>query len=132
MKSYTKRLLALILLLVCTMAVGEFTSNAGIPSIPRKTSVKKTTRSSRVAWGTQYDWLSQRYATFSDIRYLDSGQVRVLKNSIYARHGYIFRDANLRSYFNGLYWYNGYRKSIPSKEFNKYEQYNIQFLKQYE
>ena len=63
MKSYTKRLLALILLLVCTMAMVEFTSNAGIPSIPRKTSVKKASRSSRVAWGTQYDWLSQRHAT---------------------------------------------------------------------
>ncbi len=81
-----------------------------------------------VVYGTQYDWLSTRYATASDLAGYDLGQLRVLRNSIYARHGRMFRDANLRSYFNSQSWYNGYRQEIPASELNQYEQYNIQFI----
>lgn len=107
------------------------------PSIPRrynttKKTTKKTSYSSNTVWGTQYDWLSQRYATYNDIRYKDAGQIRVLKNSIYARHGYIFKDSRLRSYFNSLGWYSGWRSTVPSKEFNKYESSNIKYLGKYD
>ena len=57
---------------------------------------------------------------------------RVLKNSIYARHGRIFKDAELREYFEQQSWYHGYRKEIPAGEFNKYENANIAFLLKYE
>lgn len=107
------------------------------PSIPRRystTKSKKKTRtsSSTTVWGTQYDWLGQRYATWNDIKYLDAGQIRVLKNSIYARHGYIFKDSNLRAYFNSQWWYRGWRSTVPSSAFNRYENANIKFLKQYD
>ena len=113
------------------------TVSAQVPSIPRKTTTAKhttatTQRNPNVAWGTQYDWLSTRYATYDDIRNYDSGQIRVLKNSIYARHGRKFKDANLRNYFNSLWWYRGWRNEVPSRELNKYEKANIQFLKRYE
>ena len=78
-----------IALVVC-MAFGfNMVADAQVPSIPRKqtTTKRTTTRRANVAWGTQYDWLSTRYVTYSDIQYMDRGQVRVLKYSIYARHG---------------------------------------------
>lgn len=104
------------------------------PSIPRRYgSSKKSSRSSSSAvWGTQYDWLGQRYATWSDIQYKDPGQIRVLKNSIYARHGYIFKDKNLRAYFNSQSWYYGYRSVVPTSAFNAYEKANIKFLGKYD
>lgn len=104
------------------------------PSIPRRYgSSKKSSRSSSSAvWGTQYDWLSTRYATWSDIQYKDPGQIRVLKNSIYARHGYIFKDKNLRAYFNSQSWYYGYRSVVPTSAFNAYEKANIKFLGKYD
>lgn len=111
--------------------------SAQVPSIPRKTTTTKRTitttqRNPNVAWGTQYDWLSTRYATYDDIRDYDRGQVRVLKNSIYARHGRRFKDANLRSYFNSQSWYKPRYDEVPAKQFNKYENANIAFLKKYE
>lgn len=107
------------------------------PSIPRRygSSSKKSSRSysrSNGVWGTQYDWLGLRYATYNDIRYKDPGQIRVLKNSIYARHGYIFKDSNLRRYFNSQPWYYGYRNSVPTSAFNTYERANIKFLGKYD
>ena len=86
----------------------------------------------RVATGTIYDWLSQRYVTEADIRNYDRGQLKILRNSIYARHYRKFKDAGLRQYFNSQQWYDGYRDEIPANELNKYEKYNIQFIQKYE
>lgn len=112
------------------------TVSAQVPSIPRKTHTTRTVAKPRhnpnVAWGTQYDWLSTRYATYDDIRNYDRGQIRVLKNSIYARHGRRFKDANLRAYFNSQSWYNPRYDEVPSRQFNKYENANIAFLRKYE
>ena len=107
------------------------------PSIPRKNNTttnrkSKNYYSSNTVWGTQYDWLSTRYANYSDIKYLDAGQVRVLKNSIYARHGRRFKDSRLRAYFNSQDWYSPWRDEVNSSEFNKYETYNISFLAKYD
>ena len=105
-------------------------SRGGVPSIPSRSS--RSSSSSGTAWGTQYDWLAERYATYNDIAGYDKGQLRVLRNSIYARHGRIFKDSSLRSYFNSPPWYNGWRSEVPSSEFNKYEKYNISFIQRYE
>ena len=121
-----KKLHIILVLIVAAFAIQAVAQ----PSIsrPRKTS----SSSSNCVWGTEYDWLSTRYVTYADIQYLDCGQIRVLKNSIYARHGRKFKDANLRNYFNSLWWYRGWRNEVPSRELNKYEKANIQFLKRYE
>ena len=82
--------------------------------------------------GTQYDWLSTRYATYDDIRGYDKGQIRVLKNSIYARHGRRFKDKALRQYFSSQEWYVPRYNEVPQRYFNKYENANIAFLHKYE
>ena len=96
----------------------------GAPAAPAK--------SRGVATGTGYDWLSTQYITENDLYNLDLNDLRILRNSIYARHGRLFKDANLRRFFNSQPWYNGYRNEIPAGELNKYEKYNIQFIQNYE
>ena len=123
--------LFLLIALVLGFALAD-TASAQVPSIPRKTKTTTVQRNSEVAWGTQYDWLSTRYATYDDICNYDRGQIRVLKNSIYARHGRKFKDANLRNYFNSQSWYRPRYNEVPPKQFNKYENANIAFLKKYE
>ena len=127
-----KRLHIFLVLIVAAFAMQAVAQ----PSIPRKKKTKARTTanysSDNRVWGTQYDWLSTRYATYADIQYLDGGQIRVLKNSIYARLGRKFKDASLRNYFNSCGWYYGWRNEVPQREFNKYENANIQFLKRYE
>ena len=103
-----------------------------VPSIPRRNQSSTTTTPHEVAWGTPYDWLSTRYATYNDIRNYDKGQIRVLKNSIYARHGRKFKDRQLKAYFESQSWYKGRYNEVPAKYFNKYENANIAFLKKYE
>jgi len=109
-------------------------ASAQVPSIPRKanTTTTQARKAGNVVWGTEYDFLSTRYISYNDIKDYDSGQIRVLKNSIYARHGRIFKDAALREYFSEQSWYRGTRKEIPESEFNKFEKANIAFLLKYE
>lgn len=128
-----KSMIVMMLAAFLTVA-GINEAKAQVPSIPRNQKVQPNSYNygSNIAWGTQYDWLSTRYVTYSDIQYMDRGQIRVLKNSIYARHGRRFQDSQLRAYFNSQSWYNPRRNEVPAREFNKYENYNISFLHRYE
>ncbi len=135
MKLTSKKMMAVIGLMAAMLMTPVLEASAqDVPSIPRQTAkaVETEEYSENVAWGTQYDYLSTRYINYDDISEYDRGQIRVLKNSIYARHGRIFKDPALREYFEQQSWYQGTRKEIPAKEFNKYENANIAFLLKYE
>ena len=135
MKLTSKKMLAVIGLMAAMLMAPVLEASAqDVPSIPRQTTktVKTKNYNKNVVWGTEYDYLSTRYINYDDIREYDRGQIRVLKNSIYARHGRIFKDPALREYFEQQSWYQGTRKEIPAKEFNKYENANIAFLLKYE
>ena len=81
---------------------------------------------------TSFEWLSERKLTSIDLEGLSSDELRIMRNSIYARHGRLFKSADLRQYFNSQSWYNGYRDEVPESEMNANEKYNIQFIKSYE
>lgn len=133
-KSFQSKWLSIAVLLFALSAVSVIAQ----PSIPRngrrqnRPARTYNNRNSNVAWGTQYDWLSQRRATYRDIQYKDRGQVRVLLNSIYARHGRYFKDRNLSDYFYSQSWYRPFRNEVPTSSFNSIEKYNINFLSKYD
>lgn len=136
MKTLLKSKFVLVALVL--FALSEMTAVAQ-PSIPRYRERGRgyydrppRHREGGVAWGTQYDWLSTRRATYSDIDGMDRGQIRVLLNSIYARHGRYFRDRRLSDYFYSQHWYRPYRNEVPRGSFNRTERYNIDFLSKYD
>ena len=79
-----------------------------------------------------FEWLSKRKLTDLDLAGLSRKELRIMRNSIYARHGRLFKSADLREHFNSQSWYNGYRDEVPANEMNAIEKYNIQFIKSYE
>ena len=58
---------------------------------------------------------SERPLEWSDIYMLSNEDIRIAKNEIYARHGYIFKDENLKNYFMGQLWYI---PSVKAEEFD--------------
>lgn len=68
-----------------------------------------------------------RYLKDQDIEKLSKKELRLAKNEIYARHGYIFKDKSLKKYFNSTDWYNGTIKAddFPDCLLNIYERENI-------
>ncbi len=79
-----------------------------------------------------FDWLTDRYVTYADIAGLSSQQLRLLRNSIYAIHGYIFKSADLTRYFSRFDWYRPMTTNVTPADFNKYEAYNVEFIRKNE
>ena len=80
---------------------------------------------------TNYDWLSTREVTPKDLENKTPEQLRIMRNWIYARHGYIFKSPDLTEYFSKFSWYNPTSKNVTS-QLNKIELANIQAIQAYE
>ncbi len=50
---------------------------------------------------------NSRYLTDADLSGLSARDLRLARNEIYARHGYIFSDSELKAYFESKSWYVG-------------------------
>lgn len=77
----------------------------------------------------RYPYTSTQKLTESDLEYLSSYDLRIMRNEIYARNGYIFDNDELRNYFSQQSWYQPY---TYNPTLNSIEQYNIMFIKNYE
>ena len=78
-----------------------------------------------------FSWLSQRRVTAADLQGKSKAELRILRNAIYARHGYKFKSADLMSYFKKYSWYHP-QSSDVSAQLSSLEQSNVQFIKSYE
>ena len=76
-----------------------------------------------------YHITGSRKLTYDDIKGLSSRELRIMRNEIYARHGYIFQDAMLRDHFLQKPWYTPQTKNVA---LSSIEQYNVLFIKSYE
>ncbi|WP_203363357.1 YARHG domain-containing protein [Bacillus sp. REN10] len=70
------------------------------------------------------------YLTYNDIAGLTKSELRLARNEIFARHGYMFKSKDLQNYFNNQSWYS------PNPNFNgnlsSLEKQNVEFIKSYE
>lgn len=76
-----------------------------------------------------YHITGSRKLTYDDIKGLSNRELRIMRNEIYARHGYIFQDAMLRDHFLQKSWYTPQTKNVA---LSNIEQYNVLFIKSYE
>lgn len=101
-----------------------------------ETTTEKTTETDEETEETDYviPYSSDRYLTNDDLVGLSSEELMYARNEIYARHGYIFNDAEIRAYFEKKPWYTGTVKSedFSSSVFNDYEYKNVTFLKKHQ
>lgn len=76
-----------------------------------------------------------RKLTKADIEGLTSSELRIARNEIYARHGRMFQDAELQTYFDMQDWYVGTiapEDFVDSEQLSKLERRNAKFIKKYE
>lgn len=76
-----------------------------------------------------------RYLSEEEVRDVETDKLRIARNEIFARHGYIFKDVELRQYFIGTSWYNG---TVSADKFNMdtvlndFEKKNIELIEEVE
>ena len=78
-----------------------------------------------------FAWLSRRKVTYDDIASLTKADRRILRNAIYARHGYRFKSKDLTDYFRQFPWYEPLNADITN-QLSKIENENVIFIKKYE
>lgn len=78
-----------------------------------------------------YRFLSERLLTEFDLQGLSKNDIRLMRNAIFARHGYIFKNKELADYFSSMDWYEP-RYSDVTSMLTEIELKNIEFLKKHE
>jgi hypothetical protein len=73
-------------------------------------------------------YLDRTILTEEDLNYLSLAQLRLLRNTIYAYHGYRFRSKDLNEYFGKTDWYTPDSNFTESK-LNEYEKCNVQIIR---
>ncbi len=74
---------------------------------------------------------SERLLTASELRNLSNEDLKIMRNEIFARHGYIFKTNDMRTYFQNQDWYTPQYSNVNSMLTN-IEQQNIELIKRYE
>jgi hypothetical protein len=70
-----------------------------------------------------------RYLQEADLVGLNKRTLRIARNEIFARHGYLFNSSDLKLHFSQYSWYRPYTKNVA---LSRIEQSNIEFIKNYE
>ena len=78
----------------------------------------------------QFYFLSATMLTPDDLMNFTKPELRVLRNAIFARHGYMFQSEDLRQYFSQFYDYTPYTRNVT--DFNTIENANVALIKAYE
>jgi hypothetical protein len=89
---------------------------------PSTTKPNGTDSSEYILPGSDYIRLTE-----IDIANLTLQQLRLARNEIYARHGYIFKSEDLQSYFSQKTWYSP-DPSFDGSTLSEVEKYNVQLI----
>jgi hypothetical protein len=76
----------------------------------------------------KYREASIRYLNSSDLRARSAWDLKVMRNEIFARHGYIFNTPKLKDYFKKQAWYEPKFRHI-SRQLTDIERANIKFIR---
>ena len=74
---------------------------------------------------------SNKRLKHSDVSNLSKYELKIMRNEIFARHGYIFKTSAMAQYFSGQSWYRPLHKDVSSK-LSTTEKDNVNFIKRYE
>lgn len=85
----------------------------------------------QISSGCKYPEASNRNLTSEDLAGKALWELKIMRNEIFARHGYKFKTEEMREYFNKQEWYEPKYDDVKSK-LTEIENANIKMIKQYE
>jgi type IV secretory pathway VirB10-like protein len=90
--------------------------------------------------GPRWPWTAERLITNSDLRFLEARDLELMRNEIYARHGWVFKRQDLQQYFQSQPWYRPKGSAanreeanrLAAAELNPVEKRNVQIIQYHE
>lgn len=78
-----------------------------------------------------FDFVCTRIVTEEDLRTCSKKDLRIMRNWIYARHGYKFKSQDLQEYFSQFDWYSPRYTDVTS-QLSEIELKNVDFISRHE
>jgi hypothetical protein len=96
----------------------------------RETEPRYSNDRNYYAYGAgRYPYTSDRLVNYSDVRGMSKWDLTIMRNEIFARHGYIFhKNEDMVAYFNAQSWYRPVSTDVHS-QLSEIEKANIHFIK---
>lgn len=88
-------------------------------------------KNSNSSYPGRFPEASIKYLSVNDISGMSNYDLRLMRNEIFARHGFIFKSDDLRNYFNNQNWYQAQYEDVTNM-LSKIEKANIDLIKKYE
>jgi len=88
-------------------------------------------QNSNSAMPGRFPQASERLLTVSDLQNLSKDDLKIMRNEIFARHGYIFQTQDMKTYFQNQSWYSPQSSNVTAKLSN-IEIKNVELIKSYE
>lgn len=79
----------------------------------------------------KYEYLREREITYADVEGKSAEELRLMRNYIFARRGYIFESEDLKEYFEQFSWYVPLYYDVTPR-LSDIEKYNVNFIKEWE
>lgn len=79
----------------------------------------------------KYEYLREREMTYADVEGKSAEELRLMRNYIFARRGYIFESEDLKEYFERFSWYVPLYYDVTPR-LSDIEKYNVNFIKEWE
>lgn len=79
----------------------------------------------------KYEYLRKREMTYADVEGKSAEELRLMRNYIFARRGYIFESEDLKEYFEQFSWYVPLYYDVTPR-LSDIEKYNVNFIKEWE
>lgn len=124
--------------IVSLILIGLLTSIVAVESLP--SSVEYTNENVNLLCNEEVissnyfviPYSSTRYLNESDLRGLNTEELEIARNEIYARHGYQFQQKKLINYFNNQSWYRRSNTKVTTSSLSKMEYANVMLIQKQE
>ena len=81
--------------------------------------------------GEDYPFTAQRVVSESELASYSDNELSIMRNEIFARHGYIFKRSDLKAYFSTKSWYNPQYSNVDNM-LSKTERKNVEIISKVE
>lgn len=78
-----------------------------------------------------YPQASERRLSYEDIEGLSAWDLKIMRNEIFARHGYIFKTSDMIDYFRYETWYRPMYSDVSAR-LSAIERANVNYIKSFE
>lgn len=128
-----KKLFICVFSFACLLAsVGDVSAQKNGNTRQKAAAAKSKKKGSSSLLPGQYPESTERLLTEKDLEHQTAWGMKVMLNEIYARKGYVFRDADLRKHFKSEKWYRGRERNFNKIKLTPTEIQNVAYIKQWQ